>query len=54
MPSAFAAATDNDVTNLSLLVSAARRCNPDLFTIGRQNDPSNGPLFEAVVTWTAR
>ncbi|MFN8184051.1 MAG: NAD-binding protein [Candidatus Nanopelagicales bacterium] len=42
---AFAAATDNDVTNLSLLVSA-RRLNPDLFTIGRQNDPSDGPLFE--------
>jgi len=42
---AFAAATDNDVTNLSLLVSA-RHLNPDLFTIGRQNDPSDGPLFE--------
>ena len=43
---AFAAATENDVTNLSLLVSA-RRGNPHLFTIARQNLPANGPLFEA-------
>jgi Trk K+ transport system NAD-binding subunit len=43
---AFAAATDNDVTNLSLLVSA-RRGSPHLFTIGRQNVPANGPLFDA-------
>jgi Trk K+ transport system NAD-binding subunit len=44
---AFAAATDNDTTNLSLL-AAARKHNPDLFLVGRQNDPANGPLFEAL------
>jgi hypothetical protein len=44
---AFAAATDNDVANLSLIVAASRR-NPAVFTIARQNDPENGPLFEAL------
>jgi Trk K+ transport system NAD-binding subunit len=44
---AFAAATDNDTTNLSLIVGASRR-NPALFTIARQNDPANRPLFEAL------
>lgn len=44
---AFAAATDSDTTNLSLIVAAKRR-NPDLFTIARQNDPANGPLFDAL------
>jgi Trk K+ transport system NAD-binding subunit len=44
---AFAAATDNDVTNLSLLVAAKSR-NPHLFTVGRQNDPANAPLFDAL------
>lgn len=43
----FAAATGDDTTNLSLLLSARAR-NPDLFVIGRQNDPANGPLFEAM------
>lgn len=43
----FAAATDNDVTNLSL-VRAARRVNPDLLVVGRQNQPTNAPLFEAL------
>ncbi|MFN8125732.1 MAG: NAD-binding protein [Candidatus Nanopelagicales bacterium] len=40
----FAAATDNDTTNLSLIV-AARRANPDLFLVARQNLPVNAPLF---------
>lgn len=40
----FAAATDNDTTNLSLIV-AARRTNPDLFLVARQNLPVNAPLF---------
>jgi Trk K+ transport system NAD-binding subunit len=44
---AFAAATDNDTTNLSLIVGASRR-NPELFTIARQNDPANRPLFDAL------
>ena len=44
---AFAAATNNDITNLSLLVSA-RKANVDLFTIARQNDPSNTPLFDGL------
>ena len=44
---ALAAATDNDTTNLSLIV-AARRANPDLFLIARQNQPVNAPLFEAL------
>lgn len=43
----FAAATDNDVDNLSLIVEATRR-NPSLFLVARQNDPTNGPLFEAL------
>ncbi len=44
---ALAAATDNDVTNLSLL-AAAKKTNPDLFLIARQNDPANSPLFDAL------
>lgn len=44
---AFAAATDNDVTNLSLIVAASRH-NPAVFTVARQNDPANRPLFEAL------
>ncbi|HQR80261.1 MAG TPA: NAD-binding protein [Actinomycetota bacterium] len=44
---AFAAATDSDTTNLSLIV-AAKQLNPDLFTVARQNDPANGPLFDAL------
>lgn len=44
---AFAAATDNDTTNLSMLMSAVG-ANPDLFRIARQNDPMNGPLFDAL------
>ncbi len=44
---AFAAATDNDTTNLSLIVAASRR-NPSIFTIARQNDPANRPLFDAL------
>lgn len=44
---AFAAATDNDITNLSLIVAVSRR-NPALFTVARQNDPANKPLFDAL------
>lgn len=44
---AIAAATDNDTTNLSLIV-AARRINPNLFVIARQNQPVNAPLFDAL------
>ncbi len=41
------AATDNDITNLSL-IAAAHAVNPDLFLIGRQNDAANAPLFRAI------
>lgn len=44
---AFAAATDNDITNLSMLASA-RAANPGLFLVGRQNEPANTLLFEAM------
>lgn len=44
---AFAAASDNDTKNLSMLVFAAR-ANPGLFRVARQNDPMNGPLFDAL------
>lgn len=44
---AFAAASDNDTANLSMLLSAARS-NRGLFRIARQNDPMNGPLFDAL------
>lgn len=45
----FAAATDNDTENLSMLV-AASHANSDLFLVGRQNEPMNSPLFESVRT----
>ncbi len=41
------AGTDNDTTNLSL-VAAARRRNPDLFRIARQNSPADALLFSAM------
>ena len=41
------AGTDNDTTNLSL-VAAARRINPRLFLIARQNLPADAPLFAAM------
>ncbi|MEZ5184378.1 MAG: NAD-binding protein [Candidatus Nanopelagicales bacterium] len=44
---ALAAATDNDTSNLSVLAEA-RRANPDLFLVARQNDPANAPLFDAL------
>lgn len=44
---AFAAATDNDTTNLSLTV-AARRHDAGLFLVARQNQPVNAPLFAAL------
>lgn len=44
---AFAAATDNDTTNLSLTV-AARQTDADLFLVARQNQPVNAPLFTAL------
>jgi len=44
---ALAAASDNDISNLSVLAEA-QRANPDLFLVGRQNDPADAPLFEAL------
>ena len=43
----FVAGTDNDITNLSLVV-AARRFNPALAVVARQNQPMNADLFEAM------
>jgi len=43
----FAAGTDNDITNLSL-VESARRLNPSLFIVGCQNRPMNAELFSAM------
>ena len=46
-PAGFVAGTDNDTTNLSLVV-AARRANPELFVAARQNKQASAPLFAAV------
>jgi Trk K+ transport system NAD-binding subunit len=43
----FVAGTDNDTTNLSLIV-AARRVNPRVSVVARQNVPTNHALFEAM------
>ncbi len=43
----FAAATDNDTSNLSL-ITAVRNANPELFLVARQNQPVNAPLFDAL------
>ena len=43
----FVAATDNDTSNLSM-IAAARRLNPDLFVVARQNRPASAPLFAAM------
>jgi Trk K+ transport system NAD-binding subunit len=43
----FVAGTDNDTTNLSLVV-AARRANPHLFVAARQNKAASASLFAAV------
>jgi voltage-gated potassium channel len=43
----FVAGTDNDTTNLSL-IAAARRVNPRLSVVARQNRPANHTLFEAM------
>ena len=43
----FVAASDNDMTNLWLL-QAARRINPGLFVVARQNRPGNLALYDAV------
>jgi Trk K+ transport system NAD-binding subunit len=43
----FVAGTNNDTTNLSL-VAVARKVNPDLFVVARQNDPDTSPLFGAM------
>ena len=43
----FAAATDNDTTNLSLLM-AAKRLSPEMYLVARQNEPVNQPLFDAL------
>ena len=39
--------TDNDTTNLSMLVTA-RRLNPQLFLVARQNQPTSAAVFEAM------
>ena len=44
---AFVATTHNDFSNVSLL-ETARRKNPELFLVGRQNDASTAALFEAL------
>jgi Trk K+ transport system NAD-binding subunit len=41
------AGTDNDTTNLSMLVTA-RRLNPGLFLAARQNLPTSAALFQAL------
>lgn len=41
------AGTDNDVTNLSVLV-AAKRAHDDLFIVARQNETSNADLFDVL------
>ncbi|CCH77912.1 TrkA-N domain protein [Nostocoides japonicum T1-X7] len=41
------AGSDNDTTNLSMIANA-RRINPGLFLVARQNRPSSGPLFQAM------
>jgi Trk K+ transport system NAD-binding subunit len=43
----FVAGTDNDTTNLSL-AAAARRANPRLFVVARQNRAASAPLFAAM------
>ncbi|MBX7432834.1 NAD-binding protein [Mycobacterium sp. Y57] len=43
----FIAGTDNDTSNLSLVV-AARQSNPELFISAWQNRPANATLFEAM------
>ena len=43
----FIAGTDNDTTNLSLVV-AAHSANPGLFVAARQNKQASAPLFAAV------
>ena len=43
----FIAATNNDTANVSMIV-AARRANPKLFLIARENDPSNHALFRKI------
>ncbi|MBU6246096.1 MAG: NAD-binding protein [Actinomycetales bacterium] len=43
----FVAGTDNDITNLSL-VEAARRINPSIYIVARQNHPMNASLFDAM------
>ena len=41
------AGTGNDTTNLSI-VAAARRQNPDLYVVARQNRQANAPLYHAI------
>jgi voltage-gated potassium channel len=43
----FVAATDNDTANLSM-IAAARRLNPDVFVVARQNRAATAPLFAAM------
>lgn len=41
------AGTDDDIANLAIL-AMARRLNPSLFTVARQNESVNQPLFERI------
>ncbi len=43
----FVAGTDNDTTNLSLVVGARRAC-PRVFVVARQNKQTSAPLFAAL------
>jgi voltage-gated potassium channel len=43
----FVAATDNDTANLSM-IAAARRINPDVFVVARQNRAATAALFAAM------
>jgi len=43
----FVAGTSNDITNMSL-VESARRVNPSIFILARQNQPMNADLFAAM------
>jgi Trk K+ transport system NAD-binding subunit len=43
----FVAGADNDPNNLSM-IAAARRLNPSVFVVARQNRPASAPLFTAM------
>jgi len=41
------AATDSDTVNLSV-IAGARRLNPQLFVVARENQPASSPLYQAM------